>query len=94
MTTLLDGVESLLGLGLFGNVPFEDKVYELGSSIDREGCCMGGALDVGGGGAEEGGDGARKESLCGALGGGGGGGGAAAGEACPAARIAACIARL
>lgn len=30
--------EFLLGLGLLGKLPFEDKVYELGSSIDLTGC--------------------------------------------------------
>jgi hypothetical protein len=36
--SLLDGVEFLFGLELFGKLPLEDKVYELGSSIDLEGC--------------------------------------------------------
>lgn len=50
---------------------------------------------MGGGGAIDGGEGARNEEVgLKVAGGGGGGGGAAAGEACPAARIAACIARL
>ena len=47
-------------------------------------------LFTGGDGAEK--DGAEGEVTCDR--GGGGGGGAAAGDDCPAARIAACIARL
>ena len=34
MTSLLEGSEPLLcGLGFLGNVPLDDNVYELGSSI-------------------------------------------------------------
>lgn len=92
MNVLLGGSGLLFGLELdvFGVAPFDDKVYELGSSIDL---LTVGGLDVGGEGAEAAGDGVRWEEMeGGALG--GGGGGAAAGEACPAARIAACMAML
>lgn len=92
INVLLTGSEFLLGLGLelFLGAPFDDNVYELGSNIDLLTVC---GLDTGGGGADDGGEGA----LCdvnegGPLG--GGGGGAAAGDACPAARIAACMAIL
>jgi hypothetical protein len=72
-------------------------VYELGSNIDLTGawaCTLaaggGGAVSGAEGGAE-GGEGARYDE--GPFTG-GGGGGAEAGDACPAARIAACMARL
>lgn len=72
-----------VGLGLFA--PLGARVKALGSSIeDRRPeparALVGGA--AGGGGAEAGGEGAAD----------GGGGGAALGDACPAARKAACIA--
>lgn len=114
-----------MGLGLFGKVPFDDRVYELGSNIDLIGCCVccrdigGGGADTGRGGADDGLGGARCVGFDGGLIGGGGagdggggaddgaggaryegfggdgliGGGGGACEACPAARIAACIAR-
>jgi hypothetical protein len=92
ITNLRAGSEFLPGLGLLGKLPFEDKVYKLGSSIDRAGCCVC-CLEIGGGGADDGGEGARCDEIEGGPFGGGWGGGAA-GDACPAARIAACIARL
>lgn len=79
------------GLGFF-DVPFEDNVYELGSSIGLVCgwacvCCR----EAGGGGADNGAEDVLTDSDGGGF---GGGGGTETGDACPAARIAACIARL